>query len=104
PALRPGTAEPDGCSNQVLSALLRRLGGSRRSGGGRLRPFLDDSYRPDRPLVEKEQRDGKREHADQIGRGEEGGKAGNDQDSVAALAAQLVGGDEPDAAQQGEDD
>src|SRR5579862_2289674 len=84
-------------------ALFRRLGRCRRGGalgGGAL---FDHLYRPDRALVEGEQRQRKRHLAQDVGRRQNRGDDEGDDDKIAALGLELVGGDDADAAEQGED-
>src|ERR1700692_670692 len=82
---------------------LRRLS-RRRSrgafGGGAL---FDHLHRPDRALVEGEQRQRKRHLAQDVGRRQNRGDDEGDDDEIAALGLELVGGDDADAAEQGED-
>src|SRR5205807_2101030 len=82
---------------------LRRLSGRRR-GARRRRAPLHYPHRPDRALVKRDQRHGKRQLAQHVGRGEHGGNDKGNHDEVAAFRFELIGGDDADAPEQCQDD
>src|SRR5262245_40075100 len=71
PGIKPGMTEsiPKPDLLRRLCARRGRFSGSLRSLFG-LRLFIDHAHRPDRALVENEQRDRKRHLADDVGRRE----------------------------------
>src|ERR1700719_2477768 len=83
--------------------LFRRLGrrrGRGAFGGGAL---FDDLHRPDRALVEGEQRQRKGQLTENVGRRQIRGDDEGDDDKIAALGVELIGGDDADATEQGQD-
>src|SRR5262249_34931003 len=92
-----------GKRDRRICQLFRGVGlGAGRRAGPRLRP-LDVPDGPDRALVEQHQRQGEGELAEHVGRREHGGDHEGADDEIAPLRLELLGGDDADAAEQGED-
>src|SRR5689334_6043854 len=88
--------------NRTRQNSFRRLW--RGSRGGGLRLAFYHPHRPDRAFVEKEQRNGERHLADDVGRRQHSGENEGADDEVTALGLERLGGEDADAAKQSQDD
>src|ERR1700761_3598467 len=88
------------------SGSLRGFGGACRFGGGAFGgcALLYPAHRPDRAFVQSDERHRERELAENIGRRQNRGDHEGDDNEIAPLRLELVGGDDADAAEQREND